>query len=145
MSGLLKFCKRGAFRTLKGAGAMALLQRTAHPRTRRLPILCYHGIAVDDEDRWDPALFMSQSTFERRMRLLREGRYHVVTLTEGLRRLREGRLAPRSVAITFDDGNHDFFTRALPVLKRYGLPATVYLTSFCDFRAPVFSVSDRSE
>ncbi len=140
MSGLLKSCKRAAFLTLKGTGTMALLRNSAW-RTARLPILCYHGIAIDDEHHWDPTLFMSTSTFERRLRFLRDGGYNVVTLSEGLLRLREGRLEPKTVVMTFDDGNHDFFTRALPALKRFGFPATVYLTTYyCDFRAPVFSV-----
>ena len=84
---------------------------------------------------------MPQHTFEGRMRFLKEAGYNVVRLREGLRRLYEGSLAPRTVVITFDDGNHDFHARALPVLRRYGFPATVYLTTFyCDFNRPVFAV-----
>ena len=140
MSSLRKACKRALFSTLKRVGIVSLIRNSAW-RSARLPILCYHGIAIDDEDQWDPSLYMPQHTFEGRMRFLKEGGYNVVPLREGLRRLYKGSLAPRTVVITFDDGNHDFHARALPVLRRYGFPATVYLTTFyCDFNRPVFAV-----
>ena len=42
-------------------------------------------------------------------------------------RLEGFNLPPRSVAITFDDGYEDFYTAAYPILKKYGLTATVFV------------------
>lgn len=47
-------------------------------------------------------------------------------------RLYAGRISaaapsPRAVVITFDDGYRDFFITAWPILKKYDLPATVFL------------------
>jgi peptidoglycan/xylan/chitin deacetylase (PgdA/CDA1 family) len=50
-------------------------------------------------------------------------------------------LPPKSVTITFDDGGYDFHRRAFPLLQKYGLPATVYLTTFyCRCPRPVLPI-----
>ena len=110
-------------------------------RARRLAVLCYHGISIDDEHCWDPALYMSLETFESRLeQLAREG-YVVLSLDEAIRRLAASDLPPRSVVLTFDDGYHDFAARALPALEARALPASVYLTTYySEFNRPVFGI-----
>jgi len=91
-----------------------------------LPILMYHSVCpgADPKNR----LVVSPQTFERQMRFLKEGRYHVLGLEEAVRLIRDKKKLPaRSVVITFDDGYGDNYTWAFPVLKKYGFPATIFI------------------
>jgi len=125
----------------KRAGGLALVRDSAW-RGRRLLILCYHGVSLHDEHEWNPALYLTQEQLRRRLRMLRRGGYRILPLAEATRLLYEGRLPPRSVAITFDDGAIDFERQAVPVLREFEAPATLYLTTYyCETRLPVFDTA----
>jgi peptidoglycan/xylan/chitin deacetylase (PgdA/CDA1 family) len=141
---------RGVFSIVRGAKAQALevlratgtytVVRDSRWRAGRLLILCYHGISLDDEHEWDPELYMPLRQFESRLDSLVRHGYRVMPLGEALDALRQNTLPPRSVALTFDDGTHDFFEKAYPALAARKLPATVYLTTYyCGFARPVFT------
>jgi peptidoglycan/xylan/chitin deacetylase (PgdA/CDA1 family) len=123
----------------RAIGGFAVV-RNSPWRRRRLLILCYHGVSLDDEHEWDPALFVTQDHLRRRLRALRDGGYEILPLADAARRLYDGTLPARSVALTFDDGTIDFEQRALPVLREFNAPATLYLTTYyCMKRLPVFN------
>ena len=124
-------------------GVSALVSRTSW-RNARLAILCYHGISLHDEHEALPMLYMQPALFRSRLERLRSGGYNVLSLAEGLNRLFSGDLPPRSVVLTFDDGTRDFAEIAVPLLCEFGMPATVYLTTYyCEHRIPVFDTSLR--
>jgi peptidoglycan/xylan/chitin deacetylase (PgdA/CDA1 family) len=59
--------------------------------------------------------------------------FTVLPLDEAARRLKNGTLPQRALAITFDDGYADNHDVALPILRRHGLPATFFIaTGFLD-------------
>ena len=108
---------------------------------QRLLILCFHGTSIDDEHLWRPSLYIAPQKLEQHFSILKAGKYKVLPLGEALQRLRAGMLPARSVAITFDDGTHDFYRQAFPLLQAFGFPATVYLTTYytaCEL--PVFNL-----
>jgi peptidoglycan/xylan/chitin deacetylase (PgdA/CDA1 family) len=59
--------------------------------------------------------------------------FTVLRLGEAVSRLVAQTLPPAAAAITFDDGYLDNFTVALPILRRYNVPVTVFVaTGFLD-------------
>ena len=110
-------------------------------RKNRLLILCYHGVSRFDEHLWRPNLYMHPEILRQRLEILKGGKYNVLPLGEGLRRLRAAALPPKSVAITFDDGGYDFYAAAFPVIRDYGFPVTVYQTTYySDYQKPIFNL-----
>jgi peptidoglycan/xylan/chitin deacetylase (PgdA/CDA1 family) len=101
-------------------------------------ILGYHGVSLADEHRWSD-LYISEEHLRRRLGLLQRDAYAVLPFAEAVTRLYSGTLPRKSVALTFDDGGHDFFVKAYPILKEFGYHATLYLTTYyCQFQRPVF-------
>jgi peptidoglycan/xylan/chitin deacetylase (PgdA/CDA1 family) len=132
--------KKAALGLLRSTGAFTAAANSTHRRNRLL-ILCYHGVSLRDEHEWQGLLYITPSVFRRRLELLRDFRANVLPLDEGLRRLRERTLPPRSVVLTFDDGFHDFFVHGLPLLQEFGYPCTLYLTThYCKYRLPIFNL-----
>ena len=95
--------------------------RRTEPSAR---ILYYHRV----NDKSDP-FFSAISTrlFEQEMRFV-ASHYKVVSLAEMLDHLGGGS-RETVVAITFDDGYQDNYLNAFPILQRYRLPATIFLTT----------------
>ena len=136
---MLRKAKLGLLTAIGRTGLVRLIAASPWRRARLL-ILCYHGIARFDEADATPD-YMTASKFRHRMEMLRASGATVVPLDEGVRRLREGTLPPRSVSITFDDGMYDFYASAFPVLESFGFPVTLYLsTYYVDYPRPVFDL-----
>jgi len=137
---MLRTVKLATLTLLKNLGISKLVADSSW-RRKRLLILCYHGISLEDEHLWRPALYMETGKLQEHLELLREYECSVLPLAEALERLRARTLPPRSVAITFDDGMYDFYQQAFPLLKRHSYPATVYLSTYYMSRElPVFNL-----
>jgi len=89
-------------------------------------ILMYHRIGNPESDVWE--LAVSPENFEQHLKLLKKWG-NVVTVRQLVDDLYSGRLKKNSIAITFDDGYIDNFTTAKPLLEKYHLPATFFITS----------------
>lgn len=131
--------KEALFNVAKRTGAFALV-RDSDWRRQRLLILCYHGVSLRDEHEWNAALYVTPDLLRLRLRSLRDRGYSILKLDAACRLLGERRLPPRSVALTFDDASVDFGVVALPILREFEAPATLYLSSYyTSVRLPVFN------
>lgn len=99
---------------------------------RRACVLMYHRVLDDPEAREEYAqtgIAVSTATFAKQMAYLAR-RCTVLTAGDYVGRLRRNeQLPPKCAVITFDDGWRDNFENAYPILKRHGLPATIFVCS----------------
>jgi peptidoglycan/xylan/chitin deacetylase (PgdA/CDA1 family) len=96
----------------------------------KILVLLYHGVgagALDPVLNFD-GLHVRVEHFERQMRYL-AAHYSVITLDQLLDGTLDVGARKPLAAITFDDGYRNLYRHAYPVLRRLGLPATVFVIS----------------
>jgi peptidoglycan/xylan/chitin deacetylase (PgdA/CDA1 family) len=72
---------------------------------------------------------MKVENFERQMQYLSKA-YQPISLEQVVQHIQASiPLPPRSISVTFDDGYADNYENAYPVLKKYGIPAAIFLTT----------------
>jgi len=91
---------------------------------RTLRVLMYHKV----NDLYPNPTTVPTEVFAEQMELLAELGYVPVSLDRVREHYVEGReLPPGAVLITFDDGYRDNLENALPILRRHGYPAVVFV------------------
>ena len=126
---ILRSLKLTVYQAVRKTGYFAAVANSVWRRDR-IVILCYHGVALDDEHQWRPGLYITAGRLRRRLEMLRQTGCNILPLGEALERLHRGELPARSVVLTFDDGFFDFYREAAPILREYRAPATVYVSSY---------------
>ncbi len=87
----------------------------------RKHILMYHRVVDINNDLWN--ISVGPQVFEKHMKYIVEN-YDVVKV-EDIDYFDD----KEQLAVTFDDGYCDFYDNAFPVLEKYKVPATVYVTT----------------
>lgn len=86
-------------------------------------ILMYHRVVKEPfRDCLDPAMFVSSKAFEMHIKEISQF-FDIVPLEA----IAEANLKKRLCAITFDDGWADNYDFAFPILKKYNIPATIFI------------------
>lgn len=113
---LRSFGKQSARRVLHSWGGLNLIR---YQHRGQLRILCYHRFSAMERT--------LAAEWEAHCRHIREA-YSPISLDEAAVLLQNGDPLPKNaVVVTVDDGYRDFAQVAHPILRRYGIPATVYL------------------
>jgi len=121
---------------------LGLFRLARHLTRHALRIICYHGFAVADEDKYRSTLFIRDRLFRRRIEYLRHHGYPILPLTQALDLLSVGQAPPCATVITMDDGWRGVYTVGLPVIKELDVPVTVYVTTYyVENPMPVFTVT----
>src|SRR5262245_40503041 len=93
---------------------------------RQAVILVYHRVVALDPD--PLPIGVSPQNFAEHLAVIRRF-YRPLHLQGLVFCLEEGKLPERTVVLTFDDGYADNLYQAKPLLERYGVPATVFVTT----------------
>lgn len=112
----------GIKRTSNNSPVFPYIERKKHPKFQ---ILLYHRVN-DDNDPFFGGTHVK--VFENHMAIISKY-FNVIPLDELVDRAINNDLPSNAIAITFDDGYKDNYENAYPILKRYNLPATIFLTS----------------
>jgi peptidoglycan/xylan/chitin deacetylase (PgdA/CDA1 family) len=98
-------------------------------RERRSVILCYHGVAPSNAAEDPHFLRVAPERFTQHVESLLSAGFELTTVADLAARADGGSPPPGLAAISFDDGLDDNHAHALPILRRLGVPATVYVTT----------------
>lgn len=112
-----------ALASLAAAPAAArLADEPVRPPRPGVPVLSYHHFAIPEQN-----AVISPARFEAQLAWLREHGYRALGLRELLAYVRgRGRVPPRAVVITLDDGYESQYRVAYPLLRRYGMRAVYF-------------------
>jgi peptidoglycan/xylan/chitin deacetylase (PgdA/CDA1 family) len=91
-----------------------------------VPILLYHHIGYSLQG--ETVYYVSPEAFDQQMNLLYQWGYETISVELLARAINQGaELPPKPIVLTFDDGGETTFTRAQPILQRYGFTGVSYL------------------
>ena len=113
-----------ACRTLLSIGVGKLLR---YVYREKLTVIMYHGVTKNN---YSPSVWtqLPANIFEEQIKWL-SGTFNPITLEEMLISVDQNQtLPPNSVLITFDDGLKNNIDIAYPILQKYHMPATIFLT-----------------
>ena len=98
--------------------------RPAIDTNAQVVVLCYHRL----EGKAGGGLSIEPALFEKQMEAIKEAGLAVISMQDFLAwRRGEKNIPPKSVLITIDDGYVSGFDVGVPILKKYGFPATFFI------------------
>jgi peptidoglycan/xylan/chitin deacetylase (PgdA/CDA1 family) len=96
------------------------------------PVLAYHKIDYPAKDIRIRGAFTAPERFAKQLRYLKNHGFVFYTASELIEHFRNyGEFPPKSVALTLDDGWKDNYTNAFPIMKDFGIKATIFLVPSC--------------
>jgi peptidoglycan/xylan/chitin deacetylase (PgdA/CDA1 family) len=97
----------------------------------KIPIFIYHSVRPYDatEDQEQQNYDITPELFEQQLKYLADNGYTTISMDQVASDMQTGSVSPilRPVVLTFDDGWHNQYKYAFPLLKKYNMTATFYI------------------
>jgi peptidoglycan/xylan/chitin deacetylase (PgdA/CDA1 family) len=92
-----------------------------------MKIFLFHRVSPERDPLWDP---IAPEKFDAIIRFISKN-YQVVQLEQTILNAKPAKTNIPRAAIVFDDGYKDFMLHALPILKKYTCPCSMYVITDC--------------
>ena len=93
---------------------------------RPVPVLMYHHISPHKGD----MVTVTPGVFEGQMRHLMHAGYRTLKIDEMMELIEDKKpISEKAIIVTFDDGWLDNYIFAFPILKKYGITATIFIVT----------------
>ena len=127
-NGKSAFLKSASFFALNASGINFIFRKA---RRTELAVFCYHGVVPADrpEHEFLYRNAVSEKEFRRQMDVFGR-KFRPVSMKDLLESRHNDAPLPKGAAlITFDDGYHNNYLQAAPILKNYGIPAAFFVAT----------------
>lgn len=105
---------------------LLLLLLSLFQESNALVVLQYHHVSETTPE----STSLSPQLFEQHLDYLSENNFRILNLEKVIQLLKSGKSLPeKSVLITFDDGYRSIYETAFPILKKKGMPFTVFVNT----------------
>lgn len=120
--------KREAIHAWRNTKEFMHMNENFFRQARGCRIIVYHGICQKDHTKFN-GIFLCRDTFENHLRFFHKY-FHVVTLDEVYTGyLNENKF---NICITFDDGYYNNYKYVLPLMEKYCMPISFFITAIRD-------------
>jgi peptidoglycan/xylan/chitin deacetylase (PgdA/CDA1 family) len=107
------------------------LSQTASAEAKlRIPVLMYHYIEYvqDKGDKLRQSLDVNPDIFNKQLETLQDAGYTFLFMSD-VADIMDGKapMPEKPIVLTFDDGYRDFYTGALPIIKKHNVKTTAYI------------------
>ncbi len=95
----------------------------------KIPIFIYHSIRphIPTESKNQDAYDITPELFEEQLSYLKNNEYSAISLDELAHEIEDGKAPPKQVILTFDDGWHNQYKYAFPLLKKYNMIGVFFI------------------
>lgn len=88
-------------------------------------VLMYHS--VDDDN--DIFFTVRPDYFEKQIKYLVDNNYNIVSINNFIEYIKNKSIPPKTILLTFDDGFTDNYRNVFPILQKYNISATIFIST----------------